>query len=224
MPGQRRNDFRFEGKFIFLTYPRCELRPDYVKAQLEKNFDIKHFCIASEEHEEADEDGVILHIHAVLEFDRIVRTRIASAFDIDGFHPNIQGLRSRKAALDYVRKDGDFINNFPDTQKTSWASILATATTRDDFLAGVREHYARDYVLQYDRLLAFADVHYQPVIPEYVNNFEFNNVHPHLTAWVDNNLANDIGKNLTFSIPFPHSMITSFIASFPNPNGPSARP
>jgi len=228
MPQQRANHFRYEGKFVFLTYPRCELRPETVLAELRKNFDINHWCIASEEHDQADEDGIILHIHAVIEFTSVVRTRNAAAFDIEGFHPNIQSVRSRKQALDYVRKDGDFISNFPETAKTSWGNILAESSNREDFLSRVRSCYPRDYVLSYDRIISFADAHFKPVIPEYVNEYEFNNVHPELTEWVNANLHQEIGRNPTFPNPWPHSMLMSFIPSSnpnpnPNPNAPSAR-
>nr|QKQ15095.1 Rep [Trichosanthes kirilowii geminiviridae] len=193
MPGQRRNEFRFEGKYVFLTYPRCELRPHTVHDELHERYPIKYFCIASEEHEEPDDEGIILHIHAVIEFVDTVRTRNAEAFNIQGFHPNIQRVRSRKAACDYVRKDGDFISNFPDASKTTWGDILAQSTTKDEFLDSVRSHYPRDYVLQHDRVLSFAELHFKPTIPEYVNEYNFANVDPRLTDWCNDNLVDNVG-------------------------------
>lgn len=188
MPADRRNNFRFEGKFVFLTYAQCNLTPEQVLEALQEVKVIKHYNIARETHEDGN-----YHIHAVIEFDEQLRTRRADVFDIQGFHPNIQKPRSLRACLQYVRKEGEFINNFP-TGKKTWGDILADSQTRDDFLSGVRQHYPRDYILCYDRVISFADAHFRPVVPPYVNQYEFNNVPAELTAWVEENITAKPGK------------------------------
>ena len=115
-------------------------------------------------------------------------------FDVNGFHPNVQSAKDPLACLDYVKKDGDFIiHGEPGLgldPRSSWADAIAAAT-RDDFLSAVRSSYPRDYVINYDKIISFAESHYKPVEVPYQPSFtEFNvdDLFPELTEWVDTNI------------------------------------
>lgn len=183
MPAQRSNTFRFESTSAFLTYARCTLTKEQVLEKLQdKAITIKHYRIARELHA----DGTP-HIHVVLKLTTQLRTRSQDFFDIDGFHPNIQKPRSLKNVCDYVSKDGDVINTFPDS-KPGWGDIIPTCGTREEFLRHMRDNFPRDYIINLDRILAFADYQYKPVIPPYVTQHVFNEVPNPLLEWVSGNL------------------------------------
>lgn len=104
--------FKFNAKRIFLTYPKCTLSKDRVLELLQEKYPIKTYCIALEAHEDGSP-----HIHAVLFFDRKVHRDNERAFDIEGFHPNIQTIKNasdQSRILKYVKKDGDFLCNHVD--------------------------------------------------------------------------------------------------------------
>lgn len=184
MPAQRTNTFRFESTSAFLTYPRCTLTKEQVLDALSAKLDIKFYRIARELHE----DGTP-HIHAVVKLNRQLRTRDQRYFDIDGFHPNIQTPRSLKNVCEYVSKDGDVLDTFPaSSTKHSWADILPACTTRDEFLVHMRTHFPRDFIINLDRILNFADYHYKPVLPPYVNDYDFTAVPEPLLEWLSGNL------------------------------------
>lgn len=99
------------------------------------------------------------HLHAYLKFAGPFRSRCSRCFDVAGFHPNIERPRSVKAVIKYVQKDSNFLVS-PGIEdllsKKTYASILATATTAEEFYEAVATSFPRDYVLQYDRLESFA--------------------------------------------------------------------
>ena len=57
---------------------------------------------------EAHEDGSP-HIHCYLYFDKQFDLKNERFFDLGSYHPNIQSAKSLRAVQQYIKKDGDFI-------------------------------------------------------------------------------------------------------------------
>jgi len=137
------------------------MNKEEVLAQLHTKGDIQGYCISVEAHE----DGTP-HVHAYLKFAAKVNIRSATHFDItDGstvFHGNYQPARKPADVIEYIKKDGDFIEENCGAAKKSWAEILEESDSVIAFMDAVRTHYARDYVLQHERLLAFAAIKFRP--------------------------------------------------------------
>lgn len=97
--------FRVNAKNFFLTYPQCPLmKGDVYVALVNKFGPIQYACIASEKHEDGSP-----HIHVFLTFDVRKDVRNPRTFDIEDYHPNVQAIRNKRAALNYVMKDGDYV-------------------------------------------------------------------------------------------------------------------
>lgn len=156
--------FRLQAKNIFLTYPQCTLSStillEYLSGLL-SDHQVKYLCVASESHQDGSP-----HLHALICLGKKLHVRSANFFDVDDFHPNVQAARDPKQVLDYIKKDGVFEETgVPPTTKPSWSDCLV-ATTKQEFLQLVKATSPRDYVLNYERLISFADVHYpSPQLP-----------------------------------------------------------
>lgn len=103
--------FRINSAQFFLTYPKCELSPDEAHAAhsmlAEKSkYTIKDYVIAREKHE----DGTN-HLHMWFVTDRKLNIGSPHFFDIGDYHGSYEGVRSNKAVLKYVTKDGDYISS-----------------------------------------------------------------------------------------------------------------
>jgi hypothetical protein len=97
-------NFQLNTKNVFLTYPKCNLPISDILASLYAKPHVVYVCVSSEVHADGEP-----HRHALVQFSQPLRTRNERMFDINGFHPNIQGARSPKATLQYVKKEGDFL-------------------------------------------------------------------------------------------------------------------
>lgn len=65
---------------------------------------VKYMIICQEKHQD---EG--LHLHAVISFSKKVDIRDCTFFDINGFHPKIEPVKSLAKSVNYVKKDGVFI-------------------------------------------------------------------------------------------------------------------
>lgn len=95
-------NFRLDAKHIGLTYPQCDLTRQLVLDAIRSAVG-DNYCgaiIALERHADGNP-----HIHAYLRLHKPRRFTVPTVFDIDGFHPNIQGLRSPKHWVLYVQKE-----------------------------------------------------------------------------------------------------------------------
>lgn len=169
-----------------------------------------HWCeVAEEEHQDGG-----YHFHAVVVFQRRFQ-RGMHAFDLNGFHPNIEVIKNATTDLyrvrHYIRK-GDRPNHsvssheeepctftavpvgrgeVPDyvapTKRIDWGDILDTATDAETFLQLVRTNKPADYVLQFDNIKAFAQHHFDHP-SEYVSPYEQESfiTTPELDDWVQN--------------------------------------
>lgn len=161
-------NFRINAKRYFLTYPQCgELTRESVRDMLVQTHGAQYYCVARESHSDGNN-----HIHAYGEWTGPFSSRDVRIFDVDGFHPNIQPVRSTKRVLEYILKeDSEPISNVQPMDgggRVSYGTILGEASGRDDFLARVASSYPRDYVVFHQRLREFCDARYPEERVEYV--------------------------------------------------------
>lgn len=182
--------YRLQAKNIFLTYPQCDLEKEQVLQFFSNLFEYDFkYAIGREQHKDGG-----CHLHVLLALSQKFSTRNERWADIAHFHPNIQPCRSLKNVLRYVTKDGDYISTIIEST-SGWLAALR-ANTRADFLEIVRETSPRDYILQHDRILSFADKHFSTV-KESVANYtmdDFLYVPKIMTDWARDNLFSP--KNL----------------------------
>jgi len=149
------SSFAFDGVHIFLTYPQCTLERERVRDFLRTLLPECEYIVARELHDDGQP-----HIHAYAHFGRRRRFASASAFDVDGFHPNIQKPRSARDVIAYCRKEdseplvSDGISSVSD-KPTGWGDLLELSTNEREFLELARSRFPRDYVLSLERLLFF---------------------------------------------------------------------
>lgn len=149
-PPQR---FRCRAKRFFLTYPHCPLDPVVLKNGLEElqKGVLLEWVIATELHESGEP-----HLHCYLYYESVVDVRDPHAFDIHGYHPNVQSCRSHRAVVRYIQKDGQYIASHDRAwTKLSWGTLLE-AKSRGEFFRLVKLHYPRDWALSTNRLRNFA--------------------------------------------------------------------
>lgn len=181
--------YRLQARHVFLTYPRCTMEKEVVLEQLKAKVPCEAWCISTEAHE----DGTP-HIHAYLKFKEKFQTRSATFFDVvDGstvYHGNYQAARKPSDVIEYIQKDGDFIAENCSVARKTWGTILEEAESIIGFMDLVREAYPRDYVLQHDKILAFAAVKFRPVAEVYVpkENQTWDQVPVEMDNWVRDHL------------------------------------
>lgn len=100
------SNFRINAKQFFLTYPKCDIKKEDFLTLCPNNKSIVEYCIAEEKHEDGSP-----HLHAILKYSYKLNITNNGHFDINGFHPNIQSVKSWKNSLAYICKDGNFIGN-----------------------------------------------------------------------------------------------------------------
>lgn len=173
------SSFRFDGKYVFLTYPQCDVEPSDLLAFLQSTGTIVDYVIGRERHE-----SEALHLHALIRYDRRVCTRNARNWDYQGHHPNLQRMRGSPADVErigkYCSKDGDTIVSSPDWYMASdsrskrsandcWADICAS-TTKEEFLQKALELQPRDFVLQHNAIVAYSNKRFR-VREDFVSPF-----------------------------------------------------
>jgi len=92
----------FQGKYLFLTYPQCPRSKDDLLAHiLSLNHHAERVVVCRERHSDGSP-----HLHVAVHYSARVKVR-HSFFDFEGYHPNIQRVRSWIKAVRYCKKDGD---------------------------------------------------------------------------------------------------------------------
>lgn len=158
---------RLCAKQFFLTYAQIEgFTKEDLADFLSHTSPEFHWCeVAQETHA----DGGI-HYHAVVTYNRPYQRGLDS-FDTHGHHPNIVVIRPGRKQLynrrRYIRKEDDDVVSrgqappySEEAERRTWGDILNSSATKEDFLAGVRENYPREFCLQWDRLNTFANEHF----------------------------------------------------------------
>lgn len=116
--------FKFDSTTFFLTYAQCDLLADVLIEHLKSISPLDWVRVCTEQHQDGQP-----HLHAVGRFQGRFQTRNERAFDCNSFHPNIQPVRSIKRALEYVSKDGNFVDfgSVPQGAKRGWTDIVEAA-------------------------------------------------------------------------------------------------
>lgn len=140
--------FKFDSQSCFLTYAQSTLTIEQVYTFLNGIKPVHWARVCLESHATGG-----THIHAVARWNARVQSRNPRFLDCQGFHPNIQSIRSIKRALDYVSKDGEFIDYGPvpagSAKDENWVE-LASKSSRADFMstafaAGLSQNWAREF-------------------------------------------------------------------------------
>lgn len=99
--------FRINAKRFFLTYPQCDTeKGEALKRLLEKE-DVDWVVIAQEKHKDGSN-----HLHVILETSKKKNVTRQDYFDyVTGTHGNYQSVKNFHKCLEYVTKDGDFIQH-----------------------------------------------------------------------------------------------------------------
>lgn len=124
--------FKFDSQTAFLTYPQCGLEHVAIVDHLRTLKDIAWARVCSEQHEDGSP-----HRHVVVKFVSRLQSRNARVFDVSGFHPNVQPVRSIAKAIAYVSKDGEF---------TDYGSVPAGRDEEPDWVALAQSMGYADYL------------------------------------------------------------------------------
>jgi len=97
--------WRRDAKTWFLTYPRCDISKEEARDLLiAKGKPIKGGCVAQELHK----DGTP-HLHVYLQLEKQFSCKSWSFWDLNGKHGDYDKARNPAKALEYVRKDNNYI-------------------------------------------------------------------------------------------------------------------
>lgn len=185
--------FQLNSRYVLLTYAQCgDLDPFKVVAVLSS---IGAECIIGREHHRSE--GI--HLHAFVDFGRVYRTRNARFADVEDRHPNVRTCgRTPEKMWDYAIKDGDVVAGGlerPERGQVSsvgdtW-SILANASSADEFWRLVRELAPRALLTNFTSLRTYAEWNYRPERDEYSTPAEISfdlSEYPEIVEWVRNNV------------------------------------
>lgn len=175
---EKPTSFRFNGRNLFVTYPQCSLKKEEVLEEFRTRYEIDAYTVCEELHEDGSP-----HIHAVFTFTRKRNIRDKRAFDIKGYHPNIQSARDLQACIKYCQKDGNFLSNH--RSKMDYGQLINQSENQESFLQAVEKYYPRDMVMNYDRIKAFAEFKFKKVLKPYVSNYTEFEVPGVMKSWVD---------------------------------------
>lgn len=159
--------FRINAKNFFLTYPQSnELSNEKIRDFFTTKGAIS-YTISREQHRDGN-----YHHHALIEFGQPFSSRDERIFDIEGFHPNIQTARNMRNVRDYVKKAGNYISSQQDDTRTGKYEKLLGSTSREEFWGLAKREFARDVVLNYERLEYTAEKLFGETRNPYVSPFQ----------------------------------------------------
>jgi len=176
--------FQLNAKNIFLTYAQCTITKEALSTFLVIKFPDASIRVGHEFHEDGGD-----HLHAFIMSPVAIRTRNPRYFDIDGFHPKVEGARKPKASYDYCGKDGDIIDvgefSFK-SEKRQWSEVFA-ATTPAEAMEAIKEISPRDYILSHERVEYFVRKQFEKTLPEYEPEHDsfITDIFPELNTWLD---------------------------------------
>nr|WP_012477133.1 replication-associated protein [Candidatus Phytoplasma australiense]ABD04148.1 replication associated protein [Candidatus Phytoplasma australiense] len=110
MKQETKTNFRLQTKDIFLTYSKCPLGKEkihnHIKQLMEsKNQKIAYIISNTENHQDHKE----IHTHVLFQLNKRCNLTSQRFFDLDGYHPKIENTRDVEKAIEYIKKDGDFV-------------------------------------------------------------------------------------------------------------------
>lgn len=157
--------FRYNARKVFLTYPRCDLSMQDMLEGLASIRPYQQHCISQENHADGGR-----HLHVLLQYSTPVNTTNERYFDVQGYHPNITKPRDVKDVLKYIKKDGNFLEDWP--VKRGYAEILSEATDKKNFMSLMKDNQPKDFVLNQERIEYYADKYYERPPSPYQQIFE----------------------------------------------------
>nr|AIY33262.1 RepA [Chickpea chlorotic dwarf virus] len=216
MPSANKN-FRFQSKYVFLTYPKCSSQRDALFEFLWEKltpFLIFFLGVATELHQ----DGTT-HYHALVQLDKRPHIRDPSFFDFEGNHPNIQPARNSKQVLDYISKDGDIKTRgdfrdhkvSPSKSDARWRTIIQTATSKEEYLDMIKEEFPHEWATKLQWLEYSANKLFPPQPEPYVSPFTESDLrcHEDLASWRDTHLYHVSIDAYTFIHPVSYQQAQS---------------
>lgn len=112
--------FQLNAKQLSITYPQCSADKNEILRFLQQTFPRALYIAVSKE---AHLDGRP-HLHCGVSLDAPHRTRDSRFLDYQTFHPNIQGTRNFGKWVDYLKKDGDWVEHgTPPVEKTKRVAV-----------------------------------------------------------------------------------------------------
>lgn len=186
--------FRFQSRHVFLTYAKCENTPQELLSHLRSLEDFNAYTISTEFHNDGTK-----HLHALLEFARKLRHSDERRWDYNNRHPNIVSPRAITATREYIKKNGDYIEEGWVEKAKPYGKILFESTSKAEFLGEIRLHHARDYVNNFDRIVSMADAHWKDPEPEYIP--QFTNFLPctALDEWLSSSLVSPLRSDASYA-------------------------
>lgn len=120
--------YRLQARHVSITYPRADFSLEDGLALLRNKTSgsrrVTHVIISSETHEDGG-----LHRHAYVRFNARINISNERFFDFGLFHPNVQAVQNVSAWINYVKKDGTFLEW---QSEQSEGNLYANAETMDE--------------------------------------------------------------------------------------------
>jgi len=165
--------FRISSRAFFITYPQCTLSPKRIAEFSATKGALTYSLVVRELHEDGHP-----HLHALLIFADKLTIRSQAAFDVEGFHPNLQAARDRTHIKNYCLKGEPSGEDLHETgtfdaghrgsaTRAAWEAAV-NAKTADEVMAAVALASPRDFLLCHDRVKAYAEtkkLSNQPYVP-----------------------------------------------------------
>nr|AIY33586.1 replication-associated protein [Maize streak virus] len=172
----------------FLTYPQCPEQPEIISQriwELCSHWTPLYIICAREAHRDGN-----MHLHALIQTGKPVRTTDSRFFDIDGFHPNIQSAISPNKVKDYITKEplalferGTFIPRkksfLGDSSKGNsdkkpskdeiMRDIISHATSKQEYLSMVQKSLPYDWSTKLQYFEYSANKLFPDIQEEFIN-------------------------------------------------------
>jgi len=171
--------FRISAKKILLTFPQHSGSKEELLEHLRSYGTLKQYVICRELHQDGHP-----HLHAAVEYASKIYTTNPAYFDFQYKHGNYQTVKKWSAAVEYVKKGDDVIEEITSSIVLDWGGIFEQATCEEEFLSLVLQYKPRDYALNLERLEYVARKRFKPAEPEYVPVFSAFNIPDILEAWL----------------------------------------
>lgn len=196
MPPTSQKQFRFQSKYVFLTYPKCTTTAETLLPYLWDKLTpylIFFIAIATELHQ----DGTP-HLHCLIQLNKKPHIRDPHFFDHEENHPNIQPARDSKHVLDYISKDGQIITRgefkhhkvSPKKIDDRWRDIMDTAQTKEEYLDLIRSNFPHEWATKLHWLEYSAEKLFPTIQQPYQS--PFNEVHFHCHEQIQEWLNTDL--------------------------------
>ena len=119
MPPKRKRassgaSFRFQSTTLYATFPQCDTPKEMVISNMTKEWGekLEYWIVCSEKHQDGN-----LHLHVLIKFKSKLDRNTADFADFlsrnsagKTFHGNYQSARQVYKIIDYIRKDGNYLD------------------------------------------------------------------------------------------------------------------